>query len=445
MEKKIVIIGAGPTGLGTAYALQEYKHTNWKIYEKNAYVGGLAHSFKDENGFVWDIGGHVIFSHYEYFDNLFEKLMKKEYLEHKREAHIWMVKRFVPYPFQNNIKYLPKEKILDCLIGLIKAQKQERISNNFKEWLLSTFGEGIFKYFLYPYNLKVWAYPLEMMSKRWIGERVSVINIYKILENVILDKDDISWGPNAKFKFPLIGGTGNLFNRFIPYIKNNLYLNKEIISINTEHKIVYFKDNTKEKYDILINTAPLNELILKSDIEKLKKEVKKLKYASGVIVGIGLKGKLSKKLNSRCWMYFPENDNPFYRVTVFSNYSHTNAPKGCWSLMAEVSYSDYKKIDKENIIAEVIQGIKNTELISSEDEIISKWAMDVKYSYPIPTLERDKILKKIQYNLMGKDIYSRGRFGAWKYEIGNMDHSVMQGKEIIDKILLNKKEEIWNL
>src|SRR5689334_23836679 len=31
----------------------------------------------------------------------------------------------ISYPFQNNIKYLPKEVVLACLMGLIEAQKQE--------------------------------------------------------------------------------------------------------------------------------------------------------------------------------------------------------------------------------------------------------------------------------------------------------------------------------
>ena len=68
-SKKIVIIGAGPTGLGAAYRLHELGYDNWVMYEKSDDVGGHATSHVDKNGFVWDEGGHVIFSHYQYFDN----------------------------------------------------------------------------------------------------------------------------------------------------------------------------------------------------------------------------------------------------------------------------------------------------------------------------------------------------------------------------------------
>lgn len=107
---KIVILGAGPCGLGAAYRLNELGYKDWQIYEKNNYVGGLAASFKDDKGFTWDIGGHVIFSHYEYFNRLLAKLLGRDYIEHQRKAYIRIMNRWVPYPFQNNIRYLPKKR-----------------------------------------------------------------------------------------------------------------------------------------------------------------------------------------------------------------------------------------------------------------------------------------------------------------------------------------------
>lgn len=368
--------------------------------------------------------------------------MKNDYSEHQREAWIWLMNRFVPYPFQNNIRYLPKEKVWECLIKLLEAQEEKKESENFKEWILNVFGNGIARYFMLPLNRKSWVYPLRMMDKDWIAERVPIVDFKKVLENIILDRDDVSWGPNAQFKFPLSGGTGDLFKRFVPYIKDHLRLNKEIVKIDAKDKIIYFKDKEKENYDILINTMPLNKFILSSNLESLKKDAQKLEYTSALIVGIGLKGKVPKELKTKCWMYFPEDDTSFYRVTVFSNYSPNNAPKGCWSLMAEVAYSNYKEINKKNIINEIIQEMKKAQLIDSQNKVISQWSLDVEYTYPIPTLGRDRALKKIQGELMKRDIFSRGRFGAWKYEVGNMDHSVMQGVGIIDRLLLGKAESI---
>ena len=39
MEPKIVIIGAGPTGLGAGYRLKELGYTNFQIYERSPHIG----------------------------------------------------------------------------------------------------------------------------------------------------------------------------------------------------------------------------------------------------------------------------------------------------------------------------------------------------------------------------------------------------------------------
>jgi len=167
-EPKIVIIGAGPTGLGAGYRLKELGHANFQIYERSSYIGGLASSFTDSAGFTWDIGGHVMFSHYKYYDKCFDDLMGKDYQENMRECWIRMFDRWVPYPFQNNIRYLPKEVTFECLTGLVEAQTKRdyKAAKNFREFIDAVFGDGIAKHFMIPYNFKVWAHPPEMMNKR---------------------------------------------------------------------------------------------------------------------------------------------------------------------------------------------------------------------------------------------------------------------------------------
>src|ERR1700676_1565084 len=157
---RIAIIGAGPTGLGAAHRLHELGVKNFKVFEKEHHPGGLASSFRDPAGFTWDIGGHVQFSHYSYFDELMDKLLGEAWLHHEREAWVWMRERFIPYPFQNNIRHLPAEEMRDCLRGLIAClrAKSEKLPENFEEWIYRSFGEGIARHFMLPYNFKVWAY-----------------------------------------------------------------------------------------------------------------------------------------------------------------------------------------------------------------------------------------------------------------------------------------------
>src|SRR5687768_15111959 len=78
-EPRIVIVGAGPTGLAAGYRLRELGYRNFLMLEQRQKVGGLAASETSPNGFIYDIGGHVLFSHYEYFDKLFDKLLGDEY------------------------------------------------------------------------------------------------------------------------------------------------------------------------------------------------------------------------------------------------------------------------------------------------------------------------------------------------------------------------------
>src|SRR5207247_5823176 len=63
------------------------------------------------------------------------------------------------------------------------------------------------------------------------------------------------------------------------------------------------------------------------------------------------------------------------------------------------------------------------------------------YGYPTPALGRDAALNAIHPELEKIDIYSRGRFGGWKYEISNQDHSLMQGVELVNKLALDIPED----
>ncbi|HWR58785.1 MAG TPA: FAD-dependent oxidoreductase [Thermodesulfovibrionales bacterium] len=442
---KILILGAGLTGIGAAYHLKELGFSDFRLYDRNTYVGGLSASFRDDKGFTWDVGGHVLFSHYDYFDRVVNEALSGEYYKHFRESWIRVLQTWVPYPFQNNIRYLPDDAILECLEGLRNLDRQPKNATNFHEWMKTVFGSGIVKYFMEPYNVKTWGVPLDIMSINWIDERVSVVDISRVESNIAEKRDDISWGSNNQFLFPKQGGTGAICEGIARPLKDNIYLQHEVVKINLMDKKVSFANGCHDRYDFLINTTPLDTFVQRCEDapESVKEASGDLVHNSALIVGVGFAG---RRADSKCWMYFPENDTPFYRATNFHNYSPFNVPNGdtgsYFSLMCETTYSSYKPVDKTKVVDETVLGLINSGLVGKSDtaDIFSKYLIDVPYSYPVPTLHRDKALSVIQPYLESRDIYSRGRFGAWKYEVGNMDHSFMQGVEAVERILNGRKE-----
>jgi protoporphyrinogen oxidase len=447
-EPKIVIIGAGPTGLGAAYRLKELGYKNFHMYERSSHLGGLASSFTDSAGFTWDIGGHVMFSHYKYYDECFDKLMGNDFQMNMRECWVRMFDSWVPYPFQNNIRHLPKEVTYECLSGLVKAQAKgdHKSTTNFREFIDAVFGEGIAKHFMLPYNFKVWAHPAEMMNKEWIGERVAVLDVDRAIKNVVMGTDDFGWGPNNQFKFPLFGGTGEFYRRMGKAIGGeHITLNKKVDFINIVKKEVRFSDGEIVKYDQLITAMPLDKLcndVINGEMPReIKKAAASLKHSGGYMVGIGIKQPCP---STKSWMYFPEDNCPFYRVTYLSNYSPYMTPDKDthYSLLCETSYSQYKPLDGKTIVEQTIQGLINAGMLKEEDrkDVVSTWVYHADYSYPTPSVERDQILSQVIPYLEDQGIYSRGRFGMWKYEVSNTDHTLMQGVELINRLILGEPE-----
>jgi protoporphyrinogen oxidase len=446
-NESVVILGGGPTGLGAAHRLTEIGGCNFRVVDQNPEAGGLASSFVDPQGFTWDIGGHVQFSHYRYFDDLMDQLLGDEWLQHQRESWVWMCNRFIPYPLQMNIHMLPNEEFEKCIRGLIETQKKGNVTlHNFYDWIEASFGVGLAEIFMLPYNFKVWAHKPASMSCDWVGERVATVDLTRVLSNAREGKEDTSWGPNNKFRFPLRGGTGQIWKTLAGRLPaGSFHPNRRCVRIETAKRIVHFEDGSHENYERLISTIPLDVLISLSDIESLKPCIEQFRYSTVHVVGVGLKGAPPPHLETKCWMYFPEENCPFYRATVFSNYSPSNVPdiNHFWSLMVEVSESPCKPVDRDGLVESVIAGLLSTRLIESSSDVASIWKYTAGHGYPTPFLGRDVLIEPILAEFEKVNVYSRGRFGGWKYEVSNQDHSLMQGVELIHRLAFDTPETTY--
>lgn len=467
----IVVIGSGPTSLGFSYRLNELEVEKCgikvTILEQEGVPGGLATTHKDENGFLWDNGGHVVFSHYKYFDHAIEKAVADWNLR-KRAAYALMMgssgkRKFIPYPVQDNIHVMDSKEQALSLKGLQEVidHPMTKKPENFDQWLVKNFGEGLCDIFMRRYNRKVWTVNTEEMNSVWVGERVAVPDINKIRAKIAGKEDakDSEWGPNRFFRFPRYGGTGGIWNAVSKLLPQEwFHYDHKVVGLDVHQKTLTVQavksgQQISVNYDFLVSTIPLDILTsINSNTDDQSNSMEKLAsdlvYSHTHIIGIGLSGQAPKQLSDKSWMYFPDSDSPFYRVTVFSNYSDDHVPKPgvYWSLMCEVAepkvHANSKYWTKESLLHKTVDALVLYGFISQK-QVISKFYHRLSHGYPIPTLGRESILAIIQPWLQSNNIYSRGRFGGWRYEVGNQDHSFMQGVELADLLIRGIPEETY--
>jgi UDP-galactopyranose mutase len=399
----------------------------------------------DPAGFTWDQGGHVVFSHYGEFDRLLDEALGDDVHEHERSSYVRLDGRWVPYPFQNNLRYLGPQDAYDCLVGLIDAPGVNGDAD-FATWMARTFGEGITRLFMRPYNLKVWATPPELMSATWIAERVSVVDHKRALRSILLGLDDVGWGPNNTFKFPRSGGTGEIYRRLAERLGDRVHYGADLIGVDSAQRVLRFTNGRTAGYDALVSTMPVDRLVAAIDDcpSEIRKAAASLEHNGVWVLGVGVERGLA---DDRSWLYFADHSIPFYRVTNFAKYAAANVPGGDTgrysSFLTETAYSRHRPGEPDRLPQRVLDGLVEAELIDRDLAIASMHLIDVDYAYPIPTLERDAALAVVQPWLMERNIYSRGRFGSWRYEIGNMDHAAKMGIDVARLLAEGRPEELW--
>ena len=449
LSPRVLIVGAGPTGLGAAHRLSELGCHDWLMLEQHAEVGGLATSVVDPQGFTWDLGVHVVFSHYDYFDALLDSLLGENWLHHRRESWVWMRQRFIPYPLQQNLHLLPPDDLWHCIEGLLDIHGQgvpaKPSIEHFGDWIQAYFGAGLADVFMLPYNFKVWAYPAAEMCHDWVGERVAPVTLRAVLKNLVFQHPEGNWGPNATFRFPLHGGTGAIWQALGQRLPEaQIKLGQKVEAVDLEMKTVTTHTGDCYPYEALLTTIPLDNLCNRTGDPQLQEWGKQLVHTSTHIVGVGLAGQPPEALATKSWIYFPEPEAPFYRVTVFSNYSPYNVPKpgAQWSLLCEVSESRHRP-PLPNVTQAVLEGLRREGFVGANEAPLSLWHRRLPHGYPTPFLGRNSTLALLDHHLVERQVYSRGRFGGWKYEVSNQDHSMMQGVEFAEFFCSGKAEQTY--
>ena len=432
IETDVLIVGGGLAGLTAARTLQGKKR--WLLVEKEPLTGGLAASVK-QNGFTFDYSGHLLHLHWKETGDLILRLLKGNHFKIKRNAWIHLNGAEVPYPFQANLYNLSAGVKSECVRGFLDAclkgkggREHARAGMPFETWSLNTFGTGISRYFMLPYNYKLWQYPLTRLTADWCAPFVPMPNPREVLEGAYLPRRT-AMGYNPVFYYPRRGGIQALSDALAKGL-DSINTGCELESLDIKTKTAFIKGLGPVKYRSLINTMPLKYFVglIKSPPAAMKALNSKLRHNTIYVLNLGVKGTSSKKH----WTYFPEKEFLFYRAGVATNFSKQVAPKGRDSLYIETA-TDGADLDTAAAEKKILRGLIKGGVIKKETDVIEKLWLKIPCAYVIYDAARNKAVPAILSALADKDVHSIGRYGAWKYSF--MEESVKEGLETARKII----------
>lgn len=429
----IVILGAGLTGISTAYHLEQKGFFDYKLFEKETAIGGLCRSV-EQDGFTFDFTGHLLHAANPYFYQFLEQVIGLEKFNSIiRRSYIYSNNVFTEYPFQINLADLPINVITECIEGFIKRPRIKS-PKSFLDWVLTNFGSGFAKHFFLPYQEKIFNYNLAHLTASWTQNFVPQTTLTQIIERLIKPAKEQSIGYNAQFFYPQKGGIVSWIHQFATKLFQPLYTNHEITKVDTKNKIIEFSNGETETYKTLITTVPLTTfltLIKEPSNSALKNAIPKLLCNKVINFNLGIN---KPDVSSKHWVYFPEKNIPFYRLGFPHNLSPSMAPKDCSSLYGEFSHINKSSTWVKNTLTHArAETIKLLNI--SKNDIATEKVISIEHAYVIYDKWRDAHLPRLLSTLEDLQIYSIGRYGAWKY--ASMQDAVLDGQKIAHQLLFN--------
>lgn len=428
---KIIIIGAGLTGISAAYHLEQAGYDDFKIFEKEDTPGGLCRSIK-QDGFTFDYTGHLLHISDPDFAKIINSFVGQSNLNSiERRSFIYLYHTYTNYPIQTNLYGLDKSTIANCILEFVKRPTNKPTINSFYNWVLRKFGKGLAKHFFIPYQTKIFDYDIRKVTDSWTGRFVPETSLEQMIAGAISNKQT-AVGYNANFFYPKHDGIFHWVHKFAKQLKTKIETKHTVHKIDLKNKTVFFTNGHFEKYNYLITTMPLNNLIKIStepSDQNLKAIHTKLVCNSVVNFNLGLN---LPNISDKHWIYFPENKYPFYRLGFYHNFSENMTPANCSSIYGEFAYIHKTKKQIDLMLANSIKQAKL--LLSFNDQnIITQKIINIPHAYVIYNFWREKNLAHIHKALNKNKIYSCGRYGEWKY--ASMQEAFLDGKKVVNEIL----------
>lgn len=299
------------------------------------------------------------------------------------------------------------------------------------EFFYATFGEGITRLFLEPYNRKIWKYETTFMDKQMV-ERIPKPPAQDIIDSAS-GKETEGYLHQLYFHYPKEGGFQSLVDSLVLKIQNytKFHLNNEIIKVDISDSIKITTKSDQFEFDNVISTMPIHELlplINPTPPEKVITALKNLMYNSIHITCIKVKGDY---LGDNFALTVADPNIIFHRLSKLNFLGDSYCQEGYTNIMVETTYRNGLKEDLPHNELEkiILKDLAKLDLINIK-EVESVITRSFKYAYVIYDNDHRKNTDIVLNYLKSVGITPLGRFGTFEYI--NSDKAIELAKELAE-------------
>ena len=426
----ILILGGGLAGMSTAYHLGEEPHL---VLEAQDSAGGLCRS-RERDGFVFDYTGHLLHLRDERAIALVDALLPDAFDVIERCARIRTRGVTLPFPFQANLHGLPEEVVADCLIGFVESlavNVPDDPATSFHDWSMAVFGKGISEAFMIPYNTKLFRRAPKQMTADWVSWAVPKPSLEQVVRGA-LGIENRGMGYNSTFRYPRHGGIGTLPRALAGRVPS-MRLGCRVEQVDVRRRVVRLADGEELSYERMVNTLPLPQFLrmVREGPEELGRAAEALDWSVVACLNLGVdRADLGDGAH---WIYFPDEDVPFYRVGFPSNFSSSVAPRGAGSMYVEFGLGRDESFDPDDLARDGIEALRAQGILGGEDRILVSDMIRIDPGYVVFDQARQRAMARVLPGLESLGIHSIGRYGAWTYSY--MERALLDGLELAQQLL----------
>lgn len=347
----VVILGAGPAGVGAARQLTRKGLARVSVLERNSQVGGNAGSFELDGVFV-DYGSHRLHpaSDPEILQDIRE-LLGPDLLDRPRHGRIRLRGRWIHFPLKplDLATKLPPSFAMGVAADF--AQKltpfrpeRQNGQESFASVLEKGLGRTICRDFYFPYALKIWGLEPHKLSAVQARRRVSASSMSKMIGKVLTAVPGLKKPNSGRFYYPR-RGFGQITTTLADAARQagaEFHFNSSVREVDMTdpngYTVQYEQNGALQtiKADYVWSTIPITVLarcLKPSPPPAYVQATMQLEYRAMILIYLVLEQDRFSEYDAH---YFPEREIPITRISEPKNYSNSHEPAGRTVLCAEL-------------------------------------------------------------------------------------------------------------